>query len=102
MLWAIFAIGIFAAFAIWPKRAASGRGKAGKGKDVPRPLRGSWVVREDQGRRLWKQELQERELDPAGPAGLVPFGNGCILAEAECQHTKIRLYPGLPTVDLHG
>ena len=83
MLWAIFAVGIFAVFAIWPKRTAT-RGKAGK--DVPKPLRGSWVVREDQGRRLWEQELTERELDPAG---LAPLGNGWILPECECQHVKI-------------
>ena len=85
MLWAIFAVGIFAVFAVWPKRT-SPRGKAGKGKDVPRPLRGAWVVREDQGRRLWREELAERELDAAG---LVPWGNGYILPETECQHLKI-------------
>lgn len=85
MLWAIFAIGIFAAFAIWPKRTRV-RGKAGKGKDMPRPLRGSWVVREEQGRRLWAEELKERVLDAAA---LVPFGTGVLLPDAECQHTKI-------------
>ena len=83
MLWAIMLIGIFAAFAVWPKRTSP---KAGKGKDVPRPLRGSWVVREEQGRRLWAEELAQRELDPAG---LVPFGSGHILPDAEMQHTKI-------------
>ncbi len=83
MLWAFFAVGIFAVFAIWPKRTRP-RGKAGK--DVPKPLRGTWVVKEDQGRRLWEQELGERELDPAS---LVPFGNGYILPDAEMQHTKI-------------
>jgi type IV secretory pathway TraG/TraD family ATPase VirD4 len=84
MLWAIMLVGIFAVFAIWPKRATS-RGRAGKGKDVPKPLRGTWVVREDQGRRLWEQELSQRELT----AGLVPFGNGYIVPEAECQHVKV-------------
>ena len=85
MLWALIAIGIFGLFAIWPKRKRP-RGGTGKGKDVPRPLRGSWVVREDQGRRLWDAELAERGLDPTE---LAPFGNGCILPESECQHTKI-------------
>ena len=85
MLWALFAVGIFAAFAIWPKRAHP-RGKGGKGKDVARPLRGSWVVKEDQGRRLWEAELKERGLDAAA---LVPFGTGVLLPDAECQHTKI-------------
>lgn len=85
MLWAIFAVGIFAVFAIWPKRTRP-RGKAGKGKDVPRPIRGTWVVKEDQGRRLWEQELAARELDPAG---LVPLAGGWILPECECQHVKI-------------
>lgn len=84
MLWAIIAIGIFGLFAIWPKR--SPRGKAGKGKDVPRPIRGSWVVREDQGRRMWQEELERRGIDAAA---LVPLGNGHILPESECQHTKI-------------
>ncbi len=83
MLWAIMLVGIFAAFAIWPKRTSP---KAGKGKDVPRPLRGAWVVREDQGRRLWQEELAERELDAAG---LVPLGGGRILPDCECQHVKI-------------
>ena len=85
MLWAIFAVGIFTVFAIWPKRTRP-RGKAGKGKDVPKPLRGAWVVRENQGRRLWQEELAERELTAEG---LVPFGSGCVLPECECQHTKI-------------
>ena len=85
MLWALFAVGIFAAFAIWPKRT-SPRGKSGKGKDVARPLRGSWVVKEEQGRRLWAEELKERVLDAAA---LVPFGTGVLLPDAECQHTKI-------------
>ncbi len=86
MLWAIMIIGIFAIFAIWPKRTSGPHGGKGKGKDVPRPLRGSWVTREEQGRRLWKEELRERELDPSG---LVPFGGGYILPEAEMQHVKI-------------
>ena len=85
MLWAIMIIGIFAAFAIWPKRTRV-RGKVGKGKDVPRPLRGSWVVKEDQGRRLWGEELARRGLDAAD---LVPFGDGYLLPDAEMQHTKI-------------
>ena len=85
MLWALFAVGIFAAFAIWPKRPGQ-RGKAGKGKDMARPLRGSWVVKEEQGRRLWAEELKERVLDAAA---LVPFGTGVLLPDAECQHTKI-------------
>jgi type IV secretory pathway TraG/TraD family ATPase VirD4 len=84
MLWAMMILGIFAIFAIWPKRVP--RAKAGKGKDVQKPLRGTWVVREDQGRRLWTEELERRELDPAG---LVPFGGGYILPDAEMQHTKI-------------
>lgn len=84
MLWGVIALAIFGLFAIWPKR--SPRGKAGKGKDVPKPLRGSWVVREDQGKRLWAEELRARELDPTA---LVPFGNGMLLPDAECQHTKI-------------
>ena len=83
MLWAIMLIGIFAAFAVWPKRTSP---KAGKGKDMPRPLRGSWVVREEQGRRLWAEELHERGLEAAA---LIPFGGGYILPDAEMQHTKI-------------
>ncbi|EQD38471.1 transfer protein traD, partial [mine drainage metagenome] len=83
MLWALMAVGVFAIFAIWPKRAQ--RGVKGK-KDVPRPLRGSWVVREDQGRRLWEAELKERELDPGS---LVPLGTGYVLPESEMQHVKI-------------
>lgn len=84
MLWGAIAFAIFAAFAIWPKRAP--RAAGGKGKDVPRPIRGSWVVREGQGARLWAEELERRELDPAA---LVPFGSGWLLPEAECQHAKI-------------
>ena len=81
MLWALIAVGIFGLFAVWPSRPRGPRG--GKGKDVPRPLRGSWVVKEDQGRRLWSAELAQRGLDTAG---LVPFGAfsahlGCDLGE---------------------
>lgn len=83
MLWAIMAIGIFAAFAIWPKRTSP---RGSKSKDVPRPLRGTWLAREEQGRRLWQEELARRGLDAAD---LVPFGGGYILPECECQHTKI-------------
>ena len=83
MLWALMAVGIFSAFAVWPKRVSP---RAARGKDVPRPLRGSWVVRDEQGRRLWEKELQERALDPSS---LVPFGSGYVLPEAEMQHTKI-------------
>ncbi len=83
MLWALIAVGIFGAFAVWPKRT---RPRAAKGKDVRKPIRGSWVVREDQGRHLWNAELAERGFDPPG---LAPFGNGYILPDAECQHTKI-------------
>ncbi len=83
MLWGVIALAIFAAFAIWPKRSP----RASKGqKDVPKPLRGAWVVREDQGRRMWQEELERRGLDPSG---LVPFGTGYILPDAEMQHTKI-------------
>lgn len=85
MLWAIIAVAVFGLFAIWPKRT-SPRGKAGKGKDVPRPIRGSWVVKEDQGRRLWAEELERRALDPSG---LVPLGNGALLPDSETQHCKI-------------
>jgi type IV secretory pathway TraG/TraD family ATPase VirD4 len=86
MLWAIMVVGIFGLFAVWPKRAPGARGKGKAGKDVQRPLRGSWVVKEDQGRRLWGEELEQRELESSS---LVPFGNGCILPESECQHIKI-------------
>ena len=84
MLWGAIALAIFAAFTIWPKRAP--RAAGGKGKDVPRPLRGSWVVREGQGQRMWAEELERRSLEPAG---LVPLGSGYLLPKAECQHTKI-------------
>jgi energy-coupling factor transporter ATP-binding protein EcfA2 len=84
MLWALIAVGIFGLFAVWPRRPRGPRG--GKGKDVPRPIRGTWLVREDQGRRLWEAELRERGLDPRE---LVPMGSGFILPECECQHTKI-------------
>lgn len=83
MLWAIMIVAIFAIFAAWPKRTSP---RASAAKDVPKPLRGSWVVREDQGKRLWQRELAERGLDPAD---LVPFGNGFLLPETECQHLKI-------------
>ena len=83
MLWAIIAFAIFGLFAIWPKRP---RTRAAGGRDVRKPLRGTWVVKEDQGRRLWSEELAPRGLDPSG---LVPFGNGFLLPAAECQHTKI-------------
>jgi energy-coupling factor transporter ATP-binding protein EcfA2 len=84
MIWAIFAVGIFAMFAVWPRRSPDRKGKIGK--DVQRPLRGSWVVKEEQGRRLWSEALKDRGLDQAG---LVPFGSGFIPPEAECQHCKI-------------
>ena len=84
MLWAIMIIGIFGLFAIWPKRGP--RAKAGKGKDVPRPIRGSWVVKEDQGRRLWAEELERRGIDAAA---LVPLGNSALLPDSETQHCKI-------------
>lgn len=84
MLWAIMIFVIFAAFAIWPKRPRGPRGR--KGKDVPKPIRGTWLVREDQGRRLCETELRERGLDTSE---LVPLGNGYILPECECQHLKI-------------
>lgn len=83
MLWAIIAIAVFGLFAIWPKRP---RARTSAGKDVPRPLRGTWLVKEEQGKRLWQEELDERGLDPAD---LVPFGNGFLLPETECQHLKI-------------
>ena len=83
MLWAIIAFAIFGLFAIWPKRP---RTRAAGGRDVRKPLRGSWVVREDQGRRLWSEELAAHGLEASD---LAPFGNGYILPDAECQHTKI-------------
>ena len=83
MLWAMIALGIFGLFAVWPKRT---RTRAPGGRDVRKPLRGSWVVREDQGRRLWSAELAERGLEASD---LAPLGNGWILSDAECQHTKI-------------
>ncbi len=83
MLWAIIAIAVFGLVAIWPKRP---RARTSAGKDVPRPLRGTWLVKEKQGKRLWQEELDERGLDPAD---LVPFGNGFLLPETECQHLKI-------------
>ena len=83
MLWALIAVGIFGAFAVWPKRP---RTRAAGGRDVRKPLRGSWVVREDQGRRLWSEELAAHGLEASD---LAPFGNGVLLPEAECQHTKI-------------
>ena len=83
MLWAIIAFAIFGLFAIWPKRP---RTRAAGGRDVRKPLRGSWVVREDQGRRLWSEELAAHGLEASD---LAPFGNGVLLPEAECQHTKI-------------
>ena len=83
MLWAIIAFAVFGLFAVWPKRT---RTRAAGGRDVRKPLRGTWLVREDQGRRLWSEELAPRGLDPSG---LVPFGNGFLLPAAECQHTKI-------------
>lgn len=83
MLWAIIALGIFGIFAVWPKRT---RPRAGKGKDVPRPIRGTWLVKEDQGKRLWEAELDERGLSAAD---LVPLGTGYLLPGCECQHVKI-------------
>jgi len=83
MLWLISAVGIFLLFSIWPKRP---RPRAGGGRDVRKPLRGTWLVREDQGMRLWSVQLEERRLSADG---LVPFGTGFLLPDAECQHTKI-------------
>ena len=83
MLWVILFIAIFTLFAIWPKRPSP---RGGKSKDVPRPIRGTWLIRENQGRRLWTEELAQREFDPAA---LVPFGGGYILPDSEMQHTKI-------------
>jgi len=83
MLWLISAVGIFLLFSIWPKRP---RTRASGGRDVRKPLRGTWLVREDQGMRLWSAQLEERRLSADG---LVPFGTGFLLPDAECQHTKI-------------
>lgn len=83
MLWAILFISIFAMFALWPKRTSL---RGGKSKDLPKPIRGTWLIRKDQGRRMWEEALRERALDPAA---LVPFGSGYLLPEAEMQHTKI-------------
>jgi len=83
MLWLISAVGIFLLFSIWPKRSTRAKKKA---RDVPRPLRGTWLVKEDQGRQLWIAQIEERRLSADG---LVPFGTGFLLPDAECQHTKI-------------
>lgn len=66
--------------------AGFGPRQAGAGKDVPKPLRGTWVVREDQGRRLWADLLREQRLEAEE---LVPLGNGYLLPESEQQHVKI-------------
>ncbi|MHB1542227.1 MAG: type IV secretion system DNA-binding domain-containing protein [Steroidobacteraceae bacterium] len=43
-------------------------------------------MREDQGRRLWSEELAERGLEASD---LAPFGGGYLLPDAECQHKKL-------------
>jgi len=87
MIYIFALVGIFAAFAVWPKRKnRAARGAGGSGSDEPEPLRGTWLVHSDQGARLWSKVLKEKRLNTAE---LVPLGGGWILPDAEAQHVKI-------------
>lgn len=85
MLWIFFVVAIVVVFAALPKPKASG-GSKGKERDVPKPHRGTHVVHEDQGSRLWTEYLDKHGLDPGL---LIPFGNGYLLPACEAQHTKV-------------
>lgn len=78
-------IGAALLFAMLPKRAHKEM-PAGEEKPTPKPLRGTWLVKEDQGRQLWEEELAQKGIDATG---VVPFGNGFILPESESKHVKI-------------
>lgn len=55
-------------------------------KPTPKPLRGTWLVKEQQGRKLWAEELARKGIDPATT---IPLGNGYLLPDSEVKHVKI-------------
>lgn len=84
LFWILAIIAITLVFAALPRPALNQKGTGSK--PVPRPIRGTWIVRDDQGRQLWVEALAKNALDPHT---LVPFGNGYLLPESESKHLKI-------------
>lgn len=77
-----------------PSIPAKPSSSAAVGEDetpTPKPLRGTWVVKDGQGRKLWAEELARKGIDPTAA---IPLGNGYLLPEDETKHTKIIGVPG--------